>query len=246
MRLSRRMGIYASGNQKVTVSVYGAISETVTITNGTDTYTVTTNANGVGTTTPEVKLGTYTVTGTISVGALPSGRSVTVDKNTTVITAYPAGALFWYGNGDAQGDSLWSKLGGWTHYGGYVPSGGNGAAGSSSQSSSERGFGVSCSCQNSPTYYGGTSFSNNAVSLAGYSTIHAIASGDTNNASFGWGCPSGRDTRWDTSIFSTGSAAKAIPSGRTTGYLALTAYNCRFANYVYGYAGITASAIWLE
>lgn len=79
------------------VSVYGAVSETVTITNGTDTYTVATNANGVGTTTPEVKLGIYTVTGTVSAGALPSGRSVTVDKNTTAITAYPDGLIYWYG-----------------------------------------------------------------------------------------------------------------------------------------------------
>ena len=234
------------GKRSVIVPVYGAVSETVTITDGTNTYTVATDAHGIGTTQPELPFGTYTVKGTRSAGALSAGRSVTVDKNTAAVAAYPPGALFWYGNGNASGDSLWSKLGGWSHYGGHVPAGGSGGAGSSSQSVGANSISVNCSCQSSPTYYGGTSYSNNAVSLAGYSTIHAKVSGDTNNGAFGWGCPSARAAGWETSIFSAGSGTKAIPAGRTAGYLALAAYNCRFASYIYGYAGITASAIWLE
>lgn len=226
-------------SSEVTVAVNGAPGETVSYT-GEASGSVVLDSHGAYSGLV-LDSGNYTFTGSVS----GYSKAVTLSDDGTV-NVYPDGALFWYGNGNASGDSLWSKLGGWSHYGGHVPSGGNGGAGSSSQSVGANSISVNCSCQSSPTYYGGTSYSNNAVSLAGYSTIHAKVSGDTNNGAFGWGCPSARAASWETSIFSAGSAAKAIPSGRTTGYLALAAYNCRFANNVYGYAGITASAIWLE
>lgn len=106
--------IAVAGKRKVAVTVYGAPSETVTITDGTNTYTVTTDSHGIGTTTPEVKFGTYTVSGTKSatVSGFASGRSVTVAKSTTTVTAYPPGALYWLGNGDASGDALYGICGG--------------------------------------------------------------------------------------------------------------------------------------
>jgi len=77
----------------VTVSVYGAASETVTITDGTNTYTVATTALGVGTKTLELPLGTYTVSGSVS----GYSHSVEVHSDTTEIAAYPDGAVYWYG-----------------------------------------------------------------------------------------------------------------------------------------------------
>lgn len=96
MRMSRRLALYG-GVRTVPVQVYGAANETITITDGKNTYTVTTDASGKGTTMPEIKYGTYTVTGTISWNALPSGHTVTVDKNTTQITAWTGEMVYWFG-----------------------------------------------------------------------------------------------------------------------------------------------------
>lgn len=90
------------------VYVYGALSETVTLTHTDGTvYTIDTNANGASDTTLDLPFGEYTVTGTVSVDALPSGRTVTVSSETTVVTAYPDGAVFWFGNGYTAGDTLY-------------------------------------------------------------------------------------------------------------------------------------------
>ena len=79
--------------ESVTVTVYGAASETVTITNGTETFTVATTALGVGTKTIDLPLGTYTVSGSVS----GYSHSVEVNMDTTEIAAYPSGAIYWYG-----------------------------------------------------------------------------------------------------------------------------------------------------
>lgn len=77
------------------VSVYGAAAETVTLTyeKGT-TYTVTTDDNGYGGEL-EIKFGNYTVAGSVS----GYSGSVTVDKTTTIINAWPANdaIYFWHG-----------------------------------------------------------------------------------------------------------------------------------------------------
>ena len=76
----------------VSVSVYGAASETVTLTheNG-EIFTATANSDS----TLEVPLGSYTVSGNKS----GYSKTVTVDANTTRINAWPDGATiyYWYG-----------------------------------------------------------------------------------------------------------------------------------------------------
>ena len=97
MRMSRRLALYAAGGGKATVGVYGAPNETVTISNAKNTYTVTTGSTGAGTASLEIKHGTYTVTGSVSNAALPSGRTVTIDKNTTLVNVWPGDMVYWFG-----------------------------------------------------------------------------------------------------------------------------------------------------
>lgn len=98
--------IPAGAKQSVLVSVYGAATETVTLTaeNGT-TYTVTTDANGYGGEL-EMGFGSYTVAGSVS----GYSGSVTVDKRTTMVNAWPADQVifFWHG---ATPNGAWTKEG---------------------------------------------------------------------------------------------------------------------------------------
>lgn len=88
--------IPVGGKRSVLVSVYGAVNETVTLTSAKgEVFTAITNENGIAAAL-ELPVGVYTVVGSVSKGALAS-RTVTVDKNTTVVTAYPDGAIYWYG-----------------------------------------------------------------------------------------------------------------------------------------------------
>lgn len=76
----------------VSVSVYGAASETVTLTHESgDVFTATANSSSKY----EVPLGSYTVSGNKS----GYSKTVTVDANTTRINAWPEGATiyYWYG-----------------------------------------------------------------------------------------------------------------------------------------------------
>lgn len=94
MRMSRRMGVN-SGKKSVVVSVHGTANEEITITNNITKKSVVVKDGD----TVELKVGEYTVLGAknTSQNALPNGRVVKVTKNTTKITSYPDGALYWYG-----------------------------------------------------------------------------------------------------------------------------------------------------
>ena len=93
----------------LTATLYGAPGETLTL-SGPTNKTVTLNSNGIGSAT--LLSGQYTITGSVSKEALPAGRIATLLETNTTLTAYPKGALFWFGNGDNSSDPLWSKCGG--------------------------------------------------------------------------------------------------------------------------------------
>jgi len=86
----------------VTVTLNGGISETISY-SGTSSGSVTLGTNGKG--TVSLPTGTYTFTGGLS-GHSTGSVSITAAKTVNV---YPAGALFWYGNGDTSGDSLYNS-----------------------------------------------------------------------------------------------------------------------------------------
>ena len=99
---------------------YGAPSETLTL-YGSSQYDITLDLNGTATAT--IPTGDYILIGSASQSTLPTGRSVSVTSSTTSITAYPPNTLFWYGNGDASGDTLYSLCGGFSdEYQYYYPS----------------------------------------------------------------------------------------------------------------------------
>lgn len=94
------------------VTFYGGVNETLTL-NGPVTYSVNLNENGMG--IAAVQTGTYVIIGSKSKEALPNGKTVEITSSTSTATAYPDGAIFWFGNGDSSTDSLASKCGNFVH-----------------------------------------------------------------------------------------------------------------------------------
>ena len=155
----------------------GGISEKLTIKSGSTTVIeVTTNGHGTLDEPIELEMGTYTVTGSLS--GYTRNVEVTGDGS---YNAYPDGAIFWYGNGDTSGDTLYSKLGGWITVHGAYPDGFNGS-GASSESKASATTNTNdrytwASNTGSSTKYGATSISVNAINYAGYSTLNIIMTG---------------------------------------------------------------------
>ena len=77
---------------KISVTIYGGASETITISGLYNFPTVTTNSSG--SVSYSLIKGTYTFTGNVS------GQSFTrtVTNSTTKVYVMPEGALYWYGN----------------------------------------------------------------------------------------------------------------------------------------------------
>lgn len=121
MILNMLVGVGGTASSAATKSVtfYGGVGETLTL-YGETNETVTLNSNGIGTAT--VPLGNYLILGSLSKEILPAGKSVTITSSTSTVAAYPDGAIFWYGNGDSESDSLWSKCGGFKSNYVYHPS----------------------------------------------------------------------------------------------------------------------------
>lgn len=92
--------IPVGGKAKVSVTAYGAANETVTLTHEKgDVFTFKANSG----TAQEIPVGVYTVSGSIS----KFSKTITVDKTTTQVHAWPDGATiyYWYG---------YKPIGGWS------------------------------------------------------------------------------------------------------------------------------------
>ena len=79
------------------MTVYGAVSETITLTSSLGTFTISTNSVGTGTGAiyaPNSGSISYTVRGSVS----GYSKTVSVSMSTTTIYAMQNGALYWYGN----------------------------------------------------------------------------------------------------------------------------------------------------
>lgn len=239
---------FGGGKRTAIVSLYGALGEDITLTalDGTALDPVTLNAHGISDTTFEVPVGIYTITGSVSAEILPEGRMVVVDKTTTKITAYPPGAIFWFGNGDTDGDSLYT--GNFTHTGGHKPSGASGASGYSQITKGDLTVGASCSCPSSAgSTYGGTTYSPK-LSLTGYSYVNIYANCySTSKAAFGF--PESKATSWSTNMYvkptqtSYQLYSMAVPETQTEGYLAMSAYGCKSSST---YSSATIKAAWMD
>lgn len=164
----------------------GAISETLTIKQGSTTVmTVKTNGHGALDEPIELEYGSYTVTGSVS------GYSRTFNiQNDGTYSCYPNGAIFWYGNGDTSGDTLWSKCGGWTTILGAYPNGYNktGAAWESmaSGTTNTNNRYTWASNTGSSTKYGATSRITNKINYGSYTKLNVIYNGKRD--SYNGGC----------------------------------------------------------
>lgn len=261
MRMSRRLALYAAGGGKVTIPVHGAPNETVTLTGVKgESFTATTNEHGIAAAL-ELPVGVYTVVGSVSKDALAS-RSVTVDKNTTEVTAYPPGAVFWFGNGDTEGDTLWSKCGGWGIAHGAYPTGYSytGAANASyanGAASGTTGWNTWASQRASSTQYGATSYIQNRIAFGDYAKLRAYCQSAVSGAGsvIGTcaGVPSGAWTVQNKVL--SGASAMAINEATLAGeagYFAAAAFGARYykpygsSAYTQTTASNTVYAVWLE
>lgn len=241
MRASRRLALYVALGKKALCTFCGALNETLTISQaGVTVATVTTNAHGITETAVELKTGEYTISGSVS----NYTRTLTV-KGDGTYNAYPDGAVFWYGNGDAEGDTLFSQCGGFSYHGGWVPSGTAGAGGYS-VSNTDNGTHYTHSNSvpgSSGSTYGNSVFTTNALSLEGYDTIHCVLAGNT--AKGGWGIPEAKGSQWSPWAYcssTTPTEQSLYIQGRSAGYFAMSLFNLSKGNS----GSISVYAIWRQ
>ncbi len=175
-RSNQNITLYAGWyTEAINVTINAGVKESVTCTHPSDSsknFTVTTNSTGSVSTS--ITAGTYTCTGAMSgyskeVGFTTNGQSVNI---------YPAGAIYWYGNGDSPNDSLYAVSGGFTSLA-YQPSGYG--VGSSAlrvwytQHYDDYMYYYS-DCTQYNNGYGGSFFSNNSFSMSGYSNVNTLLS----------------------------------------------------------------------
>ena len=237
--------IPTGGKAKAVVSFCGAPGETITLIhrNGTTFTDIVLNEHGKSVGTYEIPTGSYIVEGSVSSEILTTGRAVEINKDTTVVTSYPPGAIFWFGNGDTDGDSLY--IGDYVYTGGQVPDGKSGSNGYGSLSMEADYVGASCSCPSSSgSKYGGTTWSP-LISVEGYSHIN-IYGYSRHSSRAGFGFPAEKATKWATDMYVSPDDSvyqlysMAIPSGRTSGYLGASVFNCTSGS-VSAYAYIKAA-----
>jgi hypothetical protein len=95
--------IPVGASKTVSVTLHGAPNEEISYSGKASGKTT---LDAYGKKTIALKTGTYTFTGKTS-----GHKEVSTIKADATVNVHPAGAIFWYGNGDTSGDTLWSKFG---------------------------------------------------------------------------------------------------------------------------------------
>ena len=257
MRMSRRMGQYG-GKRSVVVSVYGAPNEDITLvsSNGKTYSGITLNAYGKSTQTYELPVGSYVIKGSTSVEVYTYGREIKVTKDTTVITAYPPGAIFWFGNGDTSGDSLYVDA--YSLVRGNLPSTAtktNSFSGEYTQTNdTDYTVGLKAEVPSSAgSYYCGTRYSPE-YQLEGYDYVNFYAS-CSDVSRFGFGFPATKPsvpsagnsaTKWDASTMyvtptTTNYKLYSMEVTRTSGFFAMSHFDHKGGTY-----SCSVKAIWRD
>jgi len=174
-----------------TVTVNGAINEKITYT-GTASGTIT--LNGKGTATVTLKVGSYTFKSDRAFTtdfSTKYSRTFTVSATTTTLNFYPAGSVYWFGNGAISGSSLFSRCGGISWQ--YLDSGGTPISGTYTAVNTSKDH-IKVNTNNyrvSMTSSGGTYYSIancvNAVKTGSYTKMHAMmnsSGGSFNNGTY--------------------------------------------------------------
>ena len=166
------MAGWGGGSSKVGVAVNGAVNEIISY-SGASAGSIQLNANGRGSING-LPAGVYTFTGSIS----GYSKTVTIDKNTSVINVYPDGALFWYGNGDAMGDGLYAIGNKFVGNNGYYPSGTSvGKTMALTVASEDNAIVLSGSSTDKDARVHASFYLDREINLEGYSTIRVAGEG---------------------------------------------------------------------
>ena len=244
-------------SSEVTVAVNGAPGETVSYA-GEASGSVVLDSHG---TYAGLVLdsGGYTFTGSVS----GYSKAVTLSDDGTV-NVYPDGAIFWYGNGDASGDSLYSKCGGWHFAKGAYPNGyGAGDAGTNQGAGlngAQTGWSTYANHDGSTSLVGVSSETGASVSFSGYTNLKVICdSYEQNSGESGiWMCASNFSTagaKTALAYLSLGNATKATKTltlSGDAGYFCASATNARkykeYGSEVWTECSSsnTIYAVWLE
>ena len=220
-------------NGSAVVSFCGAPNETITLSTirGKKLFeNITLNSHGISTGTYKVPVGTYIIKGKTSSEVLPNGRTVKIKKSTTTVSTYPDGAIFWFGNGDKEGDSLYA--GGFTLQGGHRPDklGEKQNGGYSKIEKTDKNIGILSECPSSA----GSEYANTVYfpksNLSGYSYVNIYAT-CLNPSRVAFGFPKDKKEEWESSMYISPTTtdyalySMAIPSDRTDGYFAMSTFN---------------------
>lgn len=209
MRISRRLGIFATAKSASDVSIYGAINETITLTHSDGTaYSVTANANGYGG-ERELPFGTYSVKG----GTSGFSKTISVDKYTTRIDAWPTGAYmyFWHGT---------MPNGGWSSSG-YK-------AGSNITGNSTSSVSTTLTVSASDKYSNGLIGMVNAMDLTGIDKVHFFMTG----------CTSAPDTYFVISSSKTSATHVIHPSSTSAQMITFDVTNFSGKYYIWFYVHV--------
>ena len=107
---------------KLNITLYGGYEDVVTLTNvrnGQKYENI--NLGSSMKKEIEIRSGTYSISSTHLSSTKVSLPDIEIKKDVTSINIYPKGAIFWYGNGDADGERLGNKCGGLQIYDYYYP-----------------------------------------------------------------------------------------------------------------------------
>ena len=250
--------IPVGGKRTAVVSVYGAANETITlISSKGQTYSgITLDEHGISTQAYELPVGSYVIKGSRSIELFTYGREVNIAKDTTVITAYPPGAIYWFGNGKKSGDSLYA--GAYSLIRGHLPE----AASQTNTFNTEYTktndtdytIGVKAEVPSSAgSYYCGTRYSPK-FQLEGYDYVNFYASCSNVNR-FGFGFPASKPTtpsantaakKWDSDTMyveptTTSYKMYSMKVTRTSGYFAMSHFDHKGGTY-----SCSVKAIWRD
>ena len=171
--IDSNMTLYAGWYaDKITVTINAGASETVSCTNSDSSKNFSVTTNTAGSVSKEVSSGTYSCTGSKSNYTM----SASVTSSGQTINVYPPGAIFWHGNGDASGESLYAVSGGfasqdWKANGYGVENAALRYWYHESQTDYMKYYGACTQYQNG---YGGTLVNNIAFSMSGYSQLTTL------------------------------------------------------------------------
>ena len=255
------------GNPNLEVKFHGGYGDKVTFNGISSSNSFELDFTGKTSITGKiVKAGSYKVTSTYLSNVGIDSITVKIDRDNIDVPCFPSGAIFWFGNGDSEGDKLWDKCGGWTAISGAYPDdqGRTGAAWEKYAygiAVDNDGWKTVANQAGSSSQYGATSRITNQITYTGYSKIKSYCeSAIENNGLSGIGiCENGFTGAgaWTAqSYLNLGASAystKVLNLNGSSGYFCAAAFGADYVRpfpgagyFIASSANNTVKAVWLE